>query len=107
MSEWEFAQSHPSEQLAKLHHFSVTKRQADGDVEFRILIKEYVCGENQMMRFYAEADKQTNQHTAPYTPCGWGGSLLKALSECIRAIHRFRYEGDASDHGSNRGQTGR
>ena len=95
MAEWELAQSHPSEKLAKLHHFSVTKQEAGGDVEFRIEIKEFICGENQMMRFYAQADKQTNQRTAPFTPCGWGSSLLKALDECIKAIHRFPYEGDA------------
>ena len=45
------------------------------------------------MRFFAQADKQTNQNTAPFTPIGWGSTLLKALSECIRAIHRFPYEG--------------
>lgn len=95
MAEWEFAQSHPSEKLAKLHHFSMTKQQPEGDVEFRIEIKEFICGENQMMRFYAEADKETNQKTAPFTPCGWGSSLLKALEECIKAIHRFPYEEDA------------
>ena len=36
---------------------------------------------------------------APLGPCfwrattGWGGTLLKALSECVSAIHRFPYEG--------------
>jgi hypothetical protein len=46
------------------------------------------------MRFFAQADKQTNQKSAPFTPTGWGESLLQALSECVRAIHRFPYEGD-------------
>ena len=95
MAEWELAQSHPSEKLAKLHHFSVTKRQPQGEIEFRIEVKEFICGQNQMMRFYAQADKETNQRTAPFRPCGWGSSLLKALDECIKAIHRFPYEGDA------------
>ena len=45
------------------------------------------------MKFFASADKQTNQNTVPYTPSGWGDSLLKALAECIVAIHKFPYEG--------------
>jgi hypothetical protein len=45
------------------------------------------------MLFYAQADKQTNQKTVPYTPVGWGRTLLEALADCIRAIHKFPYEG--------------
>jgi hypothetical protein len=93
MAEWELAQNHPSEQLAQLHFFSMKKKQPEGEIEFRITIKEFVARQDQSMRFFAEADKQTNQHTAPYTPVGWGSTLLKALSECIRAIDRFPYEG--------------
>jgi hypothetical protein len=43
------------------------------------------------MRFYARADKQVNQKTAPVTPFGWGESTLAALRECkklIQDIHR-------------------
>ena len=47
-----------------------------------------------------EADKQTNQKTAAYRPSGWGSTLLKALSECVQAIHRFPYEGDAASDDS-------
>lgn len=93
MADWELAQSHDSEKLAKLHEFSMIKVQDDGEVEFRITVKEYVAGMDQSMRFFASTDKQTNQETAPYTPCGWGNTLLKALSECMQAIHRFPYEG--------------
>ena len=93
MAEWELAQSDPSEQLALLYFFSIKKRQRDRDIEFRITIKEFVAGSDQSMRYFAEADKQTNQSIAPFTPTGWGSTLLKALSECIRAIHRFDYEG--------------
>jgi hypothetical protein len=93
MSEWEIAQSHPSEKLAKLHFFSVTKKQENGEIEFRIVVKEFVASGNPSMRYFAQADKQTNQSTAPFTPTGWGSDLLKALVECIRAIHRFPYEG--------------
>ncbi len=92
MAEWTFAQSQPHEELALLHSFSVKKRQAGGDVEFIITVKEFATQNNQSMRFFAEADKQTNQKTAPFTPIGWGDTLLKALSECIQAIHRFPYQ---------------
>jgi hypothetical protein len=94
MSEWTFAQTQPSDELALLHFFSMKRCQPDGDVEFIITVKEYVDRNQYHMRFFAEADKQTNQKSAPFTPCGWGESLLQALSECVRAIHRFPYEGD-------------
>jgi hypothetical protein len=93
MTDWVFAQSQPSDELAQLHFFSIKKCQPDGDVEFLITVKEYVDRNAQHMKFFAEADKQTNQETAPFTPCGWGESLLAALSECVRAIHRFPYQG--------------
>ena len=94
MSERTFAQTQPSEELAQLHFFSVKKCQPDGDIEFIITVKEYVDRNQYHMRFFAEADKQTNQKSAPFTPFGWGESLLQALSECVRAVHRFPYEGD-------------
>lgn len=95
MSEWTFASSEPSEQLAQLHFYSVIKRQPDGDVEFRITVREHAAPQERGMRYFAEADKQTNQNTAPFTPCGWGPTLLDALSRCIQAIRRFPYEGPA------------
>ncbi len=94
MAEWELAQSDPSEQLAQLHFFSMKKQQDGREIEFQIVVKEATSyGIDQSMRFFAQADKQTNQHTAPYTPVGWGSSLVKALSECMQAVHRFPYEG--------------
>jgi hypothetical protein len=92
MSEWTFAQSHRSEELALLHFFSVMKQQGDRTIEFRITVKEYATPNHLSMRFYAEADKQINQKTAPYTPNGWGQTLLQALSDCVQAIQRFPYE---------------
>ena len=68
--------------------------QGDREIEFRISVKEFVMPPDPAMRFYAEADKQTNQNTMPYTPTGWGTTLLKALSECMLAIRRFPYEGE-------------
>ena len=93
MSEWTFAQTDATEELAHIHYFSIKKRQGDGDIEFLITVREYATVHAQGMRFFAEADKQTNQKTAPFTPCGWGSTLLKALSECVKAIHLFPYEG--------------
>src|SRR3954452_2001484 len=94
MAEWELAQTDPADELAQLHFFSVKKKQAAGEIEFRITIREFANRrDNRSMQFFAEADKQTNQSVAPYTPTGWGPTLLKALSECVRAIHKFPYEG--------------
>ena len=96
MPEWHFAQQDPSEELCQLHHFAMKKRQADGDVEFVITVREYIHPPDPTMRFFAQTDKQTNQKTAAYTPCGWGPTLLAALSDCMRAIERFPYEASQS-----------
>ena len=98
MAEWELAQTHPSDELAQLHFFSMKKKQPEGDIEFQIVVREYIPrDENRSMLFFAEANRQTNQSVAPYTPTGWGSTLLKALSECVKAIHRFPYEGPLPD----------
>ncbi len=94
MAEWEFAQSEPSEQFAQVQYFSMVKKQGDRDIEFTISVKEFIKPTEPTMRFFAVANRQTNQKTLPYTPCGWGNSLLKALSECMNAIRRFPYEGE-------------
>jgi hypothetical protein len=94
MPEWTFAQSDDSDELAQLHLFSINKQQDDRVIEFRITVKEYAVPNHLNMRFYAEADKQTNQKTAPYTPSGWGSTLLLALGDCVKAIKRFPYEGE-------------
>jgi len=93
MKEWGFAQAHPNEELAQVHLFSMMKQQAGGDIEFTIKVKEYVTPKEPTMHFFAQADKETNQKTAPYRPSGWGKTMLEALSECVRAINRFPYEG--------------
>lgn len=95
MQDWAFAQTHPSQQLAMLHFFSLMKRQNDIEVEFRITVKEYVTPKEPTMIFFAQADKELNQSTAPFKPTGWGKTMLDALAECIRSINRFPYEGDA------------
>ena len=94
MTEWKFAHAEKTERFAQLHYFSITQQVGDRQVEFVITVKEFVNPEDPAMVFFAVADKQTNQKTMPFTCCGWGNSLLKALSECMRAVRRFPYEGD-------------
>jgi hypothetical protein len=96
MDDWQYAQHNPTEQLARLHFFTVKKLQEGKEIDFTITVKEFVTPKDGMMTFFAEADKQTNQRVAPYTPCGWGRNLLAALEECIREIHRFPYHGEKS-----------
>jgi hypothetical protein len=96
MKEWGFAQTDVSQQLAQVHYFSIQKRYAGGEVEFLITVKEFLTPKEPTMTFFAQSDKMTNQKHAPYRPCGWGKSLLEALSECVRAIERFPYEDSAS-----------
>ena len=92
---WDHAQENPAEELAQLHYFSFKKRQPGGEIEFVITVKEFACRNALHMRFYAQADKEVNQRTAPFRPFGWGDSLLNALSECMRAIRQFPYEGES------------
>lgn len=94
-SEWDFASSDAKDELAQLHFYSIQIPQGEtGDrrIEFRITVYEYAVPNHLSMRFYAETDKQTNQKTAPFTPCGWGQTLLEALSLCVNAARRFPYE---------------
>lgn len=90
MSEWHFAQRRTEQRLAAVTHYSVVRQQDGREIEFRITVKEYFTPRDPLMKFYAEADKETNQHTGvPYLPAGWGPTLLKALSQCIEEIERF------------------
>lgn len=94
MQDWAFAQHDASQELALLHFFSVKKQQPQGEVEFRITVKEFAVPKEPAMHFFAQADKETNQSVAPFKPVGWGKSLLDALAECIRSINKFPYEGE-------------
>ena len=93
MEEWGYAQEDPAEQLARLHSFSINKLQDGKAIEFRITVKEFVSPSIGALRFFAQADRQTNQKVAPYTPSGWGNTLSEAVSLCVREIRRFRDEG--------------
>ncbi len=92
MAEWVYAQNDPAEELGQLHYFSFKKRLPDGEVEFVITVKEFAVRNRLHMQFYAQADKEVNQKTAPFRPFGWGDSLLRALGECLRIIREHPYE---------------
>ena len=94
MSDWKYAQKAPCEELAMLHQFSFKKQHSSGDITFLITVREFVTPpEGQFARFFAQADKEVNQKTAPILPTGWGVSLLDALSDCTRMIRDFPYDG--------------
>jgi hypothetical protein len=97
VAEWMYAESDPAEELAELHFFSFKKRRPEGDIEFVITVKEFASRNALQMQFYAQADKEVNQRTAPFRPFGWGDSLLNALCECMRGIRQFPYEGESQE----------
>ena len=72
MTEWVYAQADSAEELAELHYFSFKKRQPEGDIEFVITVKEFASRNALQMRFYAQADKEVNQKTAPFRPLAGG-----------------------------------
>ena len=92
MKAWASAQLKLTDQLAEVHFFAMKKQHARGEIEFLITVREFIRPPDPQMEFLAQADKQTNQNNAPFTPCGWGRTLLEALSECVKAIHRFPYD---------------
>jgi hypothetical protein len=95
MTDWVYVQENASEQLAQLHQFSIIKHQSDGEIPFRITIREFAAPPpGQRMRFFAEADRAVNQKTASFVPCGWGNTLFNALGDCVRLIRQFPYEAD-------------
>jgi hypothetical protein len=93
MTEWKYVEVDAPEQLSRLEYFGFKKHQDGGGIDFVITVHEYLTPPDPAMRFYAKADKQTNQSKAPYTPVGWGPNLGTALWECVQAIRRFPYEG--------------
>lgn len=86
MTDWTYAQSDPSEELAHLHYFSMKRRQPAGDEEFVITVREYATRNQEGMRFFAQADRPVGQGV--HQPFGWGETLLGALSECLGVIRR-------------------
>lgn len=98
MNDWQYAQTDPREQLARLHFFSIKKLQGEAEIEMIITVKEtFTPALGGAMQFFAQADKQTNQKVLPYTPSGWGKTMLEALLACVREINRFPYQAEAGD----------
>ena len=97
MNDWKLAQRDRSEKLAKLHYFSFTKKHATGEIETRITVKEFVTAETSNLLFYAEADIEVNQRTMPFRPSGWDCTLFGALTDCLRNLRKFEYQGAEVD----------
>lgn len=93
MEGWKFLEKDPSEALARLHFFSVKKKHASGEVEVRITVKEFASAKTSDMKFLAVADLEFNQKTMKFQPCGWAETLTGALTECLRNVRKFEYEG--------------
>jgi len=94
VNEWKLVQRDPSEDLARLHFFSIKKKYAGGVIEARITVKEFVTFKTSDMAFFASADVELNQKTMKFQPCGWNETLAGALSECLRNLRKFDYEAD-------------
>jgi hypothetical protein len=94
MEDWKYTQRDPSECLAKLHHFSVTKKHALGEIEAVITVKEFATSKTSDLKFYASADIDLNQKTLGFKPFGWSETLMGALAECLRNLRKFDYECD-------------
>ena len=82
MEEWIYAQTQPSDCLAKLHYLSVKKQHAGGEVELRIAVKEFATPQIDSLHFFAMTDLPFDQ-TTQYRPCVWANTSLGALSECL------------------------
>lgn len=92
MAEWSWVETDAAECFCQIQYFGITKMQAQGGVEFIISVREYKHAPDPALKFFAQADKQTNQKTMPFAPTGWGSTLVEALWECIREVRRFPYE---------------
>lgn len=97
MNDWKLAQKDHSEQLAKLHFFSFTKKHATGEIEARITVKEFASAPTSDMLFFAQADIQLNQKAMAFHPCGWHETLFGALTDCLRNLRKFEYQGVESE----------
>ena len=70
------------------------KEHADGAIEARITVKEFVTFKTSDMQFFATADVELDQKAMKFQPCGWSDTPAGALSECLRNFRKFDYEAD-------------
>jgi hypothetical protein len=92
LEDWKYVDSEAEERLCHVEQYGIRKTYSGGEIEFIVSVREYREPPDPAMRFFAQADKHTNQKSAPYIPCGWGPNLSTALWECIKAIRKFPYE---------------
>src|ERR1700722_12715930 len=92
MSDWKFLQGDPSEALARLHFFSITKKHSSGEIEARITVKEFATAQLRDLQFFAVADIELNQKTLKFQPVGWSETLMGALAEGLKNLRKFEYE---------------
>jgi hypothetical protein len=92
MNDWKYLERDPSEALARLHFFSVTKKHSSGEIEARITVKEFATAQLRDLQFFAVADIELNQKTLRFQPVGWSETLMGALAECLKNFRRFEYE---------------
>jgi hypothetical protein len=92
LHELAYVQHHAREQVARLHYFSINKLQDGAEIEMKITVSEFFQPPIGALQFFAQADKQTNQKVAPYSPSGWGSMLRDALVACIHEINGFPYQ---------------
>ena len=94
--DWQYAQHDREEELAHLHFFSMKKSAQGRAIDFQITVKEFAAAPaGHHGRFFAQADKYVNQKAGAFIPSGWGDSVLKALSDCMRLIREFPYEDES------------
>jgi hypothetical protein len=92
LTDWSYIESRSSEQFCRIEYFGLRQACPKGEVDFVITVREFVQPPDPAMKFFAQADKQTNQKVVPFTPVGWGPTLGIALRECMEGIRRFPYE---------------
>ena len=102
MSDWKYVRQDSTEALARQHFFSVGKKHSSGEIETRITVREFATPEIGALQFFAMADVVLNQNTAPYQPSGWSDTLMGALAECLKNLHRFEFEEPAQPRVSDR-----
>ncbi len=91
MEGWKFAQKDPTEALALLHFFSVTKKHASGEIEARITVKEFANAKTTDMKFLCEAEVVggTRRHGYFTRPVGGGCDLVRSPGNSCGTIRNF------------------
>ena len=88
MNDWGFAQTDPSQELARVHTFAIKKVQDGQDILFNITVHEYhTPARSRASRSFAQADKaRTNQKESGtlHTPSGLGPNAVARSPIALR-----------------------